>query len=161
MKKFKISLFDCNGDFILSCTLRAEDEDSAWLAFQVPEHDRLIDMAIDGEVYIEEVYEHIVNATPHAVNLVDDDGNVLRTFLPKISVRVASRCEVVGTIDGIPIDSTTFGEVEGLPEYQDDVYYIVSRLVKQALPDRVDLLCPGQQQRDSAGRVIGCKSLSR
>lgn len=161
MKKFKISLFDCNGDFIVACTLSAENEDDAWLEFQVPEHDRLIDMAIDGEIYIEEVHERIINATPHAVNLVNDDGNVLRTFLPKISVRVASRCEVVGTLDGIPIDSATFGEVEGLPEYQDDVYYIVSRLVKQALPDREDLLCPGQQVRDSEGRVIGCKSLSR
>ena len=161
MKKFEISLFDCNGDFILSCTLRAEDEDSAWLAFQTPEHERFIEQAIDGEICIDEAHEHIVNATPHAVNLVNDDGDILRTFKPEVSVRVASTCKVVDEIAGIPIDCTTFGEVEGLPEYQSGVYYIVSRLVKQALPDREDLLCPGQQVRDSAGRVIGCKSLSR
>lgn len=161
MKKYEISLFDRNGEFIVACTLRAEDEDSAWLAFQVPEHDHLIEMAIDGEICIDEVHEHIINATPHAVNLVNDEGDILRTFKPEISVRVASTCKVVDEIAGIPIDYTTFGEVEGLPEYQNGVYYIVSRLVKQALPDREDLLCPGQQVRDSAGRVIGCKSLSR
>lgn len=161
MKKFEITLFDCNGDFILSCTLRAEDEDSAWLAFQTPEHECFIEQAIDGEICIDEVHEHIVNATPHAVNLVNDDGDILRTFKPEVSVRVASTCKVVDEIAGIPIDCTTFGEVEGLPEYQSGVYYIVSRLVKQALPDREDLLCPGQQVRDFAGRVIGCKSLSR
>lgn len=53
-----------------------------------------------------------------------------------------------------------FGEVEGLPKYREDVYYIVSRLVKSALPDRKDLLCPGQQVRNETGQVIGCKSLS-
>jgi hypothetical protein len=41
------------------------------------------------------------------------------------------------------------------------VYYIVSAMVRAALPDRKDLLVPSQQVRDDAGRVVGCKTLGR
>lgn len=102
----------------------------------------------------------IINATPHAINVVNERMEVVRTFMPEISVRVSSRTEIVGIIDGIPTDRTVFGEVEGLPAPQEGTYYIVSRLVKSALPDREDLLCPGQQVRNDQGQVIGCKSLS-
>lgn len=161
MKKYEITLFDCNGEFLCSSVVNAENADKAWLAFQTPANEPCINEAMSGEIVIDEVQERIINATPHAVNIISDNGESLRTFEPEISVRVSSHCEVVGTLAGIPIDSATFGEVEGLPEYREGVYYIVSRLVKQALPDREDLLCPGQQVRDSEGRVIGCKSLSK
>lgn len=102
----------------------------------------------------------IVNATPHAINVVNEKMEVVASFEPTISVRVASTTLTIGIINGIPLDTTAFGEVEGLPQYQEGVYYIVSRLVKTALPERPDLLCPGQQVRNEAGQVIGCKSLS-
>lgn len=102
----------------------------------------------------------IINATPHAINVVNEKMEVVASFEPTISVRVASTTQVVGTLNSIPLDTTVFGEVEGLPKYQDGIYYIVSRLVKSALPDRKDLLCPGQQVRNETGQVIGCKSLS-
>jgi hypothetical protein len=38
-------------------------------------------------------------------------------------------------------------------------YYIVSQLVKSALPHRFDLLVPAEIVRNSAGIIIGCKSL--
>ena len=38
-------------------------------------------------------------------------------------------------------------------------YYIVSQLVKSALPNRPDLLVPAEVQRDSSGNIIGCRSL--
>lgn len=102
----------------------------------------------------------IVNATPHAINVVNEKMEVVASFEPTISVRVASTTQVVRSLNGIPLDTTLFGEVEGLPQYQEGVYYIVSRLVKSALPERPDLLCPGQQVRDEKGQVVGCKSLS-
>ena len=41
------------------------------------------------------------------------------------------------------------------------VFYIVSQLVKNALPDRTDLLVPAEVVRDGNGNIIGCKSLGR
>ena len=41
------------------------------------------------------------------------------------------------------------------------VYYIVSQIVKSALPNRADLLVPAEVVRDNAGNIIGCKSLGR
>lgn len=38
------------------------------------------------------------------------------------------------------------------------IYYIVSMLVKQANPDRTDLLTPNESVRDDKGRIIGCRS---
>lgn len=102
----------------------------------------------------------IINTTPHEITIINDEMETVATFAPEISVRVASVTKIIGNIQGIPLDTTFFGEVEGLPEYQEGVYYIVSRLVKSALPDRKDLLYPGQQVRNENGQVVGCKSLS-
>lgn len=102
----------------------------------------------------------IVNTTPHVVNVLNKDGNVCRSFEPVLSVRVSSSTEIVGELDGIMIDTVKFGDVEGLPAEKEGTFYIVSRLVKSALPNRQDLLVPNQQVRDEQGRVIGCRSLS-
>lgn len=102
----------------------------------------------------------IINTTPHEITIINDEMETVATFSPEISVRVASVTKIIGNIQGIPLDTTFFGEVEGLPEFKDEVFYIVSRLVKSALPDRKDLLCPGQQVRNENGQVVGCKSLS-
>ena len=40
-----------------------------------------------------------------------------------------------------------------------ETYYVVSQLVKSALPNRVDLLVPAEVVRNSDGNVIGCRSL--
>lgn len=104
----------------------------------------------------------IKNGTPHAVKVVDEAGNLIREFAP---VGVVPRCsttqEVVGDINGLPITSTRYGEVEGLPSPEEGVVWIVSALVRTRLPERTDLYSPGQQVRDSEGRIIGCKSLDR
>ena len=60
----------------------------------------------------------------------------------------------------IPISSSSYGEVVDLPAPQVGVYYIVSRLVMSACPNRQDLLVPNDLVRDEAGRVIGCRSLA-
>lgn len=105
----------------------------------------------------------IINKTPHDVNVVDEKNNVLRTYLRSDSqIRISSQIKRVGFADDeTPLTVTEYGEAYGLPEYVDGVYYIVSALVKNALPERSDLLIPAEQVRDGAGMVIGCKSLGK
>lgn len=104
--------------------------------------------------------EKIINKTPHAVYLLNADGSILRVF-PKSNgmIRVNEIVEDIGEIDGIPISSTNWGETNEVPEYIEGTYYIVSQLVKNALPERKDLLVPKGAVRDDKGNVIGCTRL--
>ena len=103
---------------------------------------------------------NFVNMTPHAINLVNDGGSVYRTIEPSGNlIRLKATTEQVKEVDGVKLSTTVFGEVEGLPDYADDTYYIVSQLVKSALPSRSDLLVPSEVVRDDKGIIIGCKSL--
>ena len=40
-----------------------------------------------------------------------------------------------------------------------ETFYIVSQLVKSALPNRSDLLVPAEMVRDEKGAILGCRSL--
>lgn len=100
----------------------------------------------------------VLNLTPHAINVVTDAGT--QTFAPSGQVaRCASSSAQVGDLNGIPLFRTKFGEVQGLPEPQDGVLYVVSALVRQAVPHRPDVASPGDLVRDEAGNVVGCKGL--
>lgn len=101
----------------------------------------------------------ILNLTPHCINVVDSEGEALMSFPSEGIARLSTTTEVVGSVNGIPLTKTVFGEVEGLPEEKEGTFIIVSAMVKSALPERHDLLVPGLQVRDDQGRVIGCKSL--
>lgn len=103
----------------------------------------------------------IKNYTPHPVNICNDAGEVIKVFQPEGLVRLTAVTEFYGEIDGIPITNTKFGKPEGLPEYQNGVYYIVSQIVKSSLSYRYDLLVPAELIRDEKGNVIGCKSLGK
>jgi len=102
---------------------------------------------------------NILNFTPHALNVVDLDGNV--TTFPSVGVaRVATSTKTLDPINGFGVVATAFSDVTGLPDYDPDKYYVVSRLVLSACPDRADLLCPGELIRDADGNVVGCKGFS-
>ena len=104
----------------------------------------------------------IVNCTPHVVTFVDGAGEIVHTIPASgIVPRVSTAVSVVGDINGIPDEVTTYRDVEGLPDPAPDTIYIVSALVANAVKGRDDLRVPGRQVRDSDGRVIGCMSLSR
>ena len=103
----------------------------------------------------------LVNLTPHDMNIVQVNGEVLTVAPSGICPRCSSSEVVDGTIGGlIQVTRQTLGEVEGLPESFPATFYIVSRLVASAA-NRPDLLVPGPLVRDDQGRVIGCKGLSR
>lgn len=103
-----------------------------------------------------------INMTPHEVVLVNSDSKeVLRRFPASGTLaRVNSSTKVVGEIDGIPITTTEFSDVYGLPEQKDGTVYIVSLAVAQRATDRDDLLVPNGSVRDEQGRIIGCTSLA-
>lgn len=104
----------------------------------------------------------IINKTPHPVHIVDDAGCVVHTFpVSGEPIRLAATTQHAGQIDGVPVSQTVFGKPEGLPEQSSGTYYIVSQLVKSALPSRTDLLVPAEVVRDSNGNILGCRSLGQ
>lgn len=102
----------------------------------------------------------IINATPHAVTLMGQDNTVLMTITASgICPRCSVTREVTGTINGIPVNRSVFGEVVGLPDYDPETIYIVSRLVAEAAK-RPDLYVVDDAVRDEQGRIIGCRALA-
>ena len=101
----------------------------------------------------------IVNLTPHVVNVNDV------AIQPE---KVSARVETVTTEDGnivtqygeINIVETHYGLVENLPDWREGIVYVVSRLVKDRVPNRNDVFVPGELNRDENGRITGCKNLS-
>jgi hypothetical protein len=73
--------------------------------------------------------------------------------------RVSGQYTIKAHVIDIPVYDAKYGEVEGLPEPEDGVFYIVSGMVKAAVPDREDVFSPGELIRDENGRPIGCRGL--
>lgn len=99
--------------------------------------------------------------TPHAVVLSRADGTT-ETIPPSGTVaRVSQVATRVGSVAGVPVVTTRPGPVTGLPTFEadDGAGYIVSALVRIALPERIDLFSPADLVRDASGAVIGCRSL--
>jgi hypothetical protein len=105
--------------------------------------------------------QQLINMTPHPINIVDKDKNNLITIpVSGNQIRLATTTVDSGIrVNGIAITSTQFGEPVGLPELSEGVFYIVSAIVKGALPNRKDLLVPAEMQRNEDGNIIGCLSL--
>lgn len=106
----------------------------------------------------------IVNLTPHSINFVTAEGEPLMTVAPsgqlaRVTAKTVNTGEVtVGEVT-LPVTGTTYGEVEGLPAPEEGTIYVVSSLVASRVPDRPDVFIPNESVRDSAGRIVGCKSL--
>lgn len=108
--------------------------------------------------------QKLVNLTPHAITMMDDNENILLVIEPsgntaRVSVRT-ERTETLAFDDVVLATSkSVYGSVEGLPEIEEGVVYIVSSLVAQRVPEREDVFIPNESVRDDKGRIIGCKSL--
>lgn len=103
----------------------------------------------------------ISNLTPHTVTIVDDNGNVVRQYESEGLARSAQQSVVCGELDGIELVKTVFGKVDGLPQYQEDVYYIVSAITVNAAKAEgrttSDLLVVSDTIRNEQGQIVGCK----
>ena len=102
----------------------------------------------------------LVNLTPHPLNLVLDESTTIALAPSGTVARCAVTRSTVGEVNGIPVNRTSFGAVEGLPGPVPGTYYIVSALVAQAVPGRADVLITDDAVRDDAGRIIGCRALA-
>ena len=95
------------------------------------------------------------NLTPHAIVLVNGP-----TLPPSGSIaRCASSSTPAGEHGGVALVRTVFGAVEGLPEPEAGVVFVVSALVRAAVPHRSDVASPGDLVRNEAGAVVGCRNL--
>ena len=125
----------------------------------------------------------IINATPHTITILNKEAGITqdekKQFLGNkeaivvlkeipasgILPRVKMSNEPAEPIDGIPVETVIYGEIEGLPEYQEEVYYIVSGLVAAAASrqGRTDCLAPGALVRDknNPGLILGCLFLQK
>jgi hypothetical protein len=102
----------------------------------------------------------LINMTPHPINIVDNVGVNIMTIPSSGLVRLKAHTVDAGfRVDGVKITTTKFGEAEGLPDFKDGVFIIVSQLVKTAVQHRTDLLVPAEVLRDANGNIIGCMSL--
>ena len=100
-----------------------------------------------------------INLTSHTINevttglAIPPSGRVAR--VKASTIKSAEHA-------GVPIYSSTFGAVEGLPEPQTDVIYIVSALALNAVPtNRTDVVSPGSLQRNEYNQPIGCCGFRR
>lgn len=102
--------------------------------------------------------KQFINLTPHAVVL--NDG----TSFPQ-SGEVARVSATYSEFDTDGVASVKFGEPVGLPAPQTGVLLIVSGLLKQACPDRADLVSPATGhpacRRDEQGRIISVPGFVR
>lgn len=112
-----------------------------------------------------EIEMKIINLTPHDVVIISEGKE--KKIYPKSGkmARVATNSVVVGEVDGVAIVSQKYGEVDGLPEPKAGTLYIVSMVVRLALPDREDLISPDTSPqstiRDENGQIIGVRQFVR
>ena len=100
-----------------------------------------------------------INLTPHDVTIRRVDGSEV-TYPPAGPVpRVQETKEEIAVVDGVPFVRVRYGQVDGLPSPMDGAYLIVSTLIRQALPERQDLVSPGDSIRNEDGLIVGCRAL--
>ena len=101
-----------------------------------------------------------VNLTPHAINIIDQNGQE-HTFPASGEVaRVSSSMEEISPIGEFSVARQSFGKVEGLPAPQEGTFYIVSGLVLAHCGHRGDVVAPrtdGTAVRNDKGHIIAVR----
>lgn len=97
------------------------------------------------------------NYTPHEINLLGVNFPSLGVARVKMVEKVWDQPDFNGGC--IDVITEEPGQVTGLPDPETDVYYLVSRVVKSALPGRTDLAVPTRFTRDEAGRITGAQAV--
>ena len=101
----------------------------------------------------------LVNLTPHEMHIFNENDELVATVPPSGTVaRVSVKYTKTGEFESIPLYKAEYGDIEGLPDPEPKVLFIVSGMVKAAT-DRKDVVAPGELIRDSEGKPIGCRGL--
>tara|TARA_E500000331_G_C17139166_1_gene661913 strand:+ start:303 stop:668 length:366 start_codon:yes stop_codon:yes gene_type:complete len=101
-----------------------------------------------------------VNLTPHTLN-IHSNGNVTDITPSGAIARVSTSYNQIETVAGINVYSCVYGSIDGLPEAQDNKIFVVSGVVKSAVPNREDVMSPGELIRDENGKPVGSNGLRR
>lgn len=103
----------------------------------------------------------IVNLTPHTINFLDEDNNLVLTVEPSGTIARARQTRTLcGTVAGIPVNQCAYGTVQGLPEPAKETIYVVSAITAQACPERQDVYVVDDSVRNEDGRIIGVRALA-
>lgn len=109
----------------------------------------------------------LVNNTPHSLNFISGEDAIILTIPPSKEVARVEFEDLGQTqvlVERVPV-TVNLGKratgVSGVPAPTEDTLIVVSRVVKSVLPDRDDLVVPDDLVRNAAGRVVGCRRLSR
>lgn len=112
----------------------------------------------------------LINLTPHDIRLLDKatDHTITVIYQSSHVARVINKDTVIGTLNGIELVNKEIVEIEGLPEYSDDRYYIVSLqtayAVKASGRRYDDILIVNETKRetndDGSVTIKGCYSFS-
>jgi len=111
---------------------------------------------------------NIINATPHELKLITQDNNVVTIPPSGLLARVTTTPVYTHTENGVDFYTTQTGEpawtYNNVPcpppaPYPNDVY-VVSGIFRQHCP-RDDFYQPAELLRDTDGKVIGAKGLSK
>lgn len=104
----------------------------------------------------------LVNLTPHDVIIRLPGGDRVIPASGTVA-RVTTSHVPAGTIDGVPVYTQTYGQIEGLPEPRDGVIYIVSAIVLEAAKKlgRTDVVAPDTARaiRNEAGQIVAVPGL--
>ena len=100
-----------------------------------------------------------VNFTPHVINIVSAEGEPVLSLESSGIARCAKEAHLIDEIDGVCLYDMQYGAVTGLPDSEKGTMYIVSQLVRQAIPERLDIASPGPLVRNADGNPVGCKGL--
>ena len=100
----------------------------------------------------------LINLTPHDIVVQKEDGTRVTYPASGQVARVEIEDACVGDIDGIPIYKGKAKKVEGIPNPQDGVMYVVSLFVLQHA-NREDLISPNTSDaiRDDKGRITAVR----
>lgn len=100
-----------------------------------------------------------VNLTTHDITEVTTGKKIPRSGRV---ARVNGDKVKVAEHNGMPIYQSTVTGVEGIPEPEEGTLFIVSSLTLNYVPDdRLDIVAPGNVQRDQNKNPIGCTGFRR
>lgn len=149
--------------------LRPETDMRSWLLQHVPSVRGIVweELIVVAARLAAEVTPALVNLTPHPVVIVTATGVIVQVPPSGRVARCATHPDrLLGTvcIDGhsVPlVVNDVTAAVEGLPEPEQGVLFVVSRLVALAAPQRRDMVFPHDPVRDGTGRTAGCRVLAQ
>ena len=106
----------------------------------------------------------IRNLTPHPVTLILEGGETVE--LPSEgAVRVKMEQEKIDEISlpqgSLPILRERPTVVEGLPEPEEGVLLLVSRVAAAAISNREDIVVPAEYVREDSGLIVGIKAVAK